>query len=59
MTIQVIPIHVKNDVQPADSLVELLLSSSKVAFEDGDILVISQKVKKQNLKYYTMMTIFI
>jgi coenzyme F420-0:L-glutamate ligase/coenzyme F420-1:gamma-L-glutamate ligase len=44
MTIQVIPIHVKNDVQPADSLVELLLSSSKVAFEDGDILVISQKV---------------
>ena len=34
MTIQVIPIHVKNDVQPADSLVELLLSSSKVAFEE-------------------------
>jgi len=44
MTIQVIPIHVKNDVQPADSLVELLLSSSKAAFEDGDVLVISQKV---------------
>ena len=44
MTIQVIPIHVKNDVQPTDSLVELLLSSSKAAFEDGDVLVISQKV---------------
>ena len=44
MTIQVIPIHVKNDVQPADSLVELLLSSSKATFEDGDVLVISQKV---------------
>ncbi|MBT3592021.1 MAG: coenzyme F420-0:L-glutamate ligase [Candidatus Nitrosopelagicus sp.] len=41
---QVIPIHVKNDVQPADSLVELLLSSSKATFEDGDVLVISQKV---------------
>ncbi len=44
MTLQVIPIHVKNDVQPADNLVELLLSSSKATFEDGDILVISQKV---------------
>ena len=44
MTIQVIPIHIKNDVQPTDSLVELLLSSSKAAFEDGDVLVISQKV---------------
>jgi len=44
MTIQVIPIHVKNDVQPADNLVELLLSSSKATFEDGDVLVISQKV---------------
>ena len=44
MTIQVIPIHVKNDVQPTDSLVELLLSSSKATFEDGDVLVISQKV---------------
>ena len=44
MTIQVIPIHVKNDVQPADSLVELLLSSSKATFEDGDVLVIPQKV---------------
>jgi coenzyme F420-0:L-glutamate ligase/coenzyme F420-1:gamma-L-glutamate ligase len=44
MTIQVIPIHVKNDVQPADNLVELLLSSSKATFEDGDVLVISQKI---------------
>ena len=44
MTIQIIPIHVKNDVQPTDNLVELLLSSSKATFEDGDILVISQKV---------------
>jgi len=41
---QVIPIHLKNDVQPADDLVDLLLSSSKSAFENGDVLVVSQKI---------------
>ena len=44
MTMQVIPIHLKNDVQPADDLVDLLLSSSKSAFENGDVLVVSQKI---------------
>ena len=44
MTMQVIPIHIKNDIQPADDLVELLLSSSKTTFENGDVLVISQKI---------------
>ncbi len=44
MTMQVIPIHLKNDVQPSDDLVDLLLSSSKSTFENGDVLVVSQKI---------------
>ena len=44
MTLQVIPIHIKNDIQPSDDLVELLLSSSKTTLENGDVVVISQKI---------------
>ncbi len=44
MTLQVIPIHIKNDVQPSDDLVDLLLSSSKTTLENGDVVVISQKI---------------
>ena len=44
MSIQIIPVHIKNDIQPTDDLVELLLSSSKATFENGDVLVISQKI---------------
>ena len=44
MNLQIIPIHLKNDIRPADNLVELLLSSSKSTFENGDILVVSQKI---------------
>ena len=48
MSIQIIPIHLKNDIQPNDDLVELLLSSSKGTFENGDVLVISQKIISKN-----------
>ena len=44
MTLQIIPIHFKNDVQPTDDLIDLLLSSSKTSLENGDVLVISQKI---------------
>ena len=44
MTLQVIPIHIKNDVQPSDDMVDLLLSSSKTTLENGDVVVISQKI---------------
>ena len=44
MTLQVIPIHIKNDIQPSDDVVELLLSSSKTTLENGDVVVISQKI---------------
>ena len=41
---QITPIHLKNDIQPTDDLVDLLLSSSKTSLENGDVLVISQKI---------------
>ena len=44
MSLQIIPIHLKNDIQPSDDLVDLLLSSSKTSLENGDVLVISQKI---------------
>ena len=44
MSLQIIPVHLKNDVQPADDLVDLLLSSSKTSLENGDVLVVSQKI---------------
>ena len=44
LTLQIIPIHFKNDVQPTDDLIDLLLSSSKTSIENGDVLVVSQKI---------------
>ena len=44
MSLQIIPIHLKNDILPKDDLIELLLSSSKTSLENGDVLVISQKI---------------
>tara|TARA_Y100000590_G_scaffold84969_1_gene94961 strand:- start:9 stop:746 length:738 start_codon:yes stop_codon:yes gene_type:complete len=44
MSLQIIPVHIKSDIQPSDDLAELILSSSKIKFEDKDILVISQKI---------------
>ena len=44
MSLQIIPIHLKNDILPKDDLIKLLLSSSKATFENGDVLVISQKI---------------
>ena len=44
MSLQIIPVHIKRDIQPSDDLAELILSSSKIKFEDKDILVISQKI---------------
>ena len=44
MSLQIIPIPLKNDVQPKDDLTDQLLSSSKTSLENGDVLVISQKV---------------
>ena len=45
MTIQIIPIQIGKDVQAHDDIVDLMLSSqSKPEIQDGDIIVITQKI---------------
>ena len=45
MTIQIIPIQIGRDVQEHDDIVNLILSStSKPEIQDGDILIITQKI---------------
>ena len=45
MTIQIIPVQIGKDVQEHDDIVDLILSSqSKFEIQDGDILVITQKI---------------
>src|SRR3970040_202387 len=45
MTIQIIPVQIDNDIQEHDDIVNLILSSpSKPEIQDGDILIITQKI---------------
>ena len=44
MSIRIIPVKLKNDVTPDDDIVELILSSNKKPIDDGDIIVVSQKI---------------
>ena len=44
MSVQITPIKIKADVQPGDDIAELILSASKNPLDDGDIMVISQKI---------------
>ena len=44
MSIQITPIKIKNDVQPGDDIAELILSASSNSIDDGDVIVISQKI---------------
>jgi coenzyme F420-0:L-glutamate ligase/coenzyme F420-1:gamma-L-glutamate ligase len=44
MSIQIIPVKIKEDIQPSDDIIALILSSSKSSIDDGDIIVISQKI---------------
>ena len=44
MSIQIIPLKIKEDVQPNDDIIEMILSSSNMSINDGDILVLSQKI---------------
>jgi len=43
MTLEVIPLSIKREIGADDKLVDIILSS-KPKFEDGDILVLSQKI---------------
>ncbi len=42
MTLEIIPVNFKKEIQPEDKLADLILS--KIKLQDGDILVISQKI---------------
>ena len=45
MTIQIIPVQIDKDIQEHDDIVNLMLSSaSKPEIQDGDILIITQKI---------------
>ena len=44
MSIQITPIKIKEDIQPGDDIPGLILSSCKTSLDDGDVLVISQKI---------------
>ena len=43
MTIQIIPVKIKGDIQPGDDIPALILSSNN-SINDGDIIVVSQKI---------------
>ncbi len=42
MTLEIIPVNFKKEIQPGDKIADLI--SSKIKLQDGDILVISQKI---------------
>lgn len=44
MTLQIFPIHINKEIRRDDKISELILSSLKEKIQDGDILVISQKI---------------
>ncbi len=55
MTIEIIPIHVNREIEPGTKLGSLL---SKTKFEDGDILVVSQKIiSKQEGRIVNLSTV--
>lgn len=39
---KILPVHIEKEIEPSDDLSELIISSSQI--EDGDILVIAQKI---------------
>jgi len=39
-----IPVSIDHDVQPGENIAVLILASSKSAINDGDVIVISQKI---------------
>lgn len=44
MTLQIFPIHINKEIRRDDKIAELILSSLKEKIQDGDILVVSQKI---------------
>ena len=52
MSIQIIPIKFKEDIQPGDDISALILASCKTSIDDGDVLVISQKIISKHFKIW-------
>jgi coenzyme F420-0:L-glutamate ligase/coenzyme F420-1:gamma-L-glutamate ligase len=45
MTLEIIPVHVENEIKPGDNIIELMLASmSGSSIHDGDILIFTQKI---------------
>ena len=44
MSVKIIPIKIKEDIQPSDDVIALILSSFINPIDDGDVVVISQKI---------------
>ncbi len=44
MSLHIFPVHFKQDVTPESNLTNILISSNQCGIEDGDIIVVSQKV---------------
>ena len=44
MSLQIFPVNFKEDITPDNNLVDILISSNKCGIEDGDIIIISQKI---------------
>jgi len=54
--LQIIPLHIKKEIEPSDDLSELILMSSELC--DGDILVVAQKiVSKQEGRIINLSTV--
>ncbi len=55
MTVEIIPIHLKKEIEPGEKLADLLL---KTKFQDGDILVVTQKIiSKQEGRIVNLSTV--
>jgi len=54
--LQIIPLHIKKEIEPSDDLSKLILMSSEIC--DGDILVVAQKiVSKQEGRIIDLSTV--
>ncbi len=46
MTLEIIPVHIKKEIDSQDNLADLI--SSKIKLQDGDVLIVSQKIISKN-----------
>ena len=44
MSLQIIPVKISEDVHTGDNIIEKIISSNKSSIDNGDVIVISQKI---------------